>query len=80
MGAAANERLVDAGMSVMGIDQWGLDAPFQYQIANPSSNAIGAPFGGAPRLPAHALLAHGASFPAFPEASARVPRFPAFPY
>ena len=45
MGAAANERLVDAGMSVMGIDQWGLDAPFQHQIANPSSNAIGAPFG-----------------------------------
>ena len=33
MGAAATEWLIDQGVSVMGIDQWGWDAPFQHQIA-----------------------------------------------
>jgi len=33
MSAAATEWLLDRGISVMGIDQWGWDLPFQAQIA-----------------------------------------------
>src|SRR5262245_23239022 len=33
MSAAATEWLIDQGVTVMGIDQWGWDAPFQHQIA-----------------------------------------------
>ena len=32
MGAEATEWLIDQGVSVMGIDQWGWDIPFHYQI------------------------------------------------
>ena len=40
-----NEWLIDPGVSVMGIDQWGWDAPLQHYFANPSSKAAGAPSG-----------------------------------
>jgi kynurenine formamidase len=33
MTAEATEWLIDRGVSVMGIDQWGWDTPFHYQIA-----------------------------------------------
>ena len=33
MGGAATEWLIDQGVRVMGIDQWGWDLPFHYQIA-----------------------------------------------
>ncbi|MEP1554855.1 cyclase family protein [Paraglaciecola sp.] len=32
MGADATEWLIDQGITVMGIDQWGWDIPFHYQI------------------------------------------------
>jgi kynurenine formamidase len=32
MGGAATEWLIDRGVVVMGVDQWGWDAPFHYQI------------------------------------------------
>ena len=32
MGGAATEWLIDQGVQVMGIDQWGWDVPFHYQI------------------------------------------------
>jgi kynurenine formamidase len=33
MSAAATEWLIDRGVTVMGIDQWGWDTPFHHQIA-----------------------------------------------
>ena len=33
MGAAATNWLLDKGVTVCGIDQWGWDLPFHYQIA-----------------------------------------------
>jgi kynurenine formamidase len=39
MSAAATEWLLDRGVTVMGIDQWGWDLPFEAQIAK--SRSIG---------------------------------------
>lgn len=38
MSAAATEWLIDRGVTVMGIDQWGWDTPFHYQIAESKKN------------------------------------------
>ncbi len=38
MGASATEWLIDAGVRVMGIDQWGWDAPFPHQIQSARKN------------------------------------------
>ena len=38
MGKAATEWLIEQGVAVMGIDQWGWDVPFHYQIAKSRKN------------------------------------------
>lgn len=38
MGAAATEWIIDQGCIVMGIDQWGWDLPFHYQIKTAKQN------------------------------------------
>ncbi len=61
MSAAATEWLLDRGVTVMGIDQWGWDLPFRAQIAKSQRHGrCDAVLGGASRGAAAALLAHGA--------------------
>ena len=38
MSAEATEWLIDQGVTVMGIDQWGWDLPFHYQIQDAKRN------------------------------------------
>ncbi|KAF2989447.1 cyclase family protein [Methylocystis sp. MJC1] len=61
MSAPATEWLIDKGVMVMGIDQWGWDLPFHHQIrASKEKNDAKSILAGPSRRPPQALLANGA--------------------
>lgn len=58
MSAAATDWLIDQGIKVMGIDQWGWDLPLRYQIAQAKKNKDSSVFWAAHLVGQHKEYCH----------------------